>query len=59
VLVVAAIALGVKVAFSRGRVSSKRSNGEVRGDRYSRSLHRPQASDVEDDLARLKRETGS
>ncbi len=58
VLAVAVIVLAVKVAFNRKQVSWKRSRGEVRGPRDGRSLRRQTTPDVEDDLARLKRETG-
>jgi hypothetical protein len=58
VLAVAVVVLAVKVAFNRKRALGKRSTGEVRGPRDSRSLRRPKAPDVDDDLARLKRETG-
>jgi membrane protein implicated in regulation of membrane protease activity len=58
VLAVAAVVLAVKVAFNRKQVSWKRPNGEVRGTRYSRSLRRDNTSDVDDEMARLKRETG-
>jgi uncharacterized membrane protein AbrB (regulator of aidB expression) len=58
VLAVAVIVLGIKVAFNRRRVSGTRANTQVRGRRYSRSLHRIKTPGVDDDLARLKRETG-
>jgi hypothetical protein len=58
VLAVAVIVLGVKVAFKRRQVSWKKPSGEVRGPRYSRSLRRHNTVDVDDDLARLKREMG-
>jgi membrane protein implicated in regulation of membrane protease activity len=55
VLAVAVIALAIKVAVSRKRVSW-RSNAELR--RRSRSLRGRKAPDPDDDLARLKREMG-
>jgi hypothetical protein len=58
VLAVAAVVLAAEVAFNRKQVSSKRPNGEVRGPRYGRPLRRHNASDVDDELVRLKRETG-
>ncbi len=58
VAAVAAIVLGVKVAFNRKQVSWKGAKGEVRGPRHSRPLRRHNTSDVDDELARLKRETG-
>ena len=57
VLAVAVIVLAVKVALNRKQISWKRPNGEVRGPRYSRPLRRHNTSDVDDELARLKRET--
>jgi membrane protein implicated in regulation of membrane protease activity len=57
VLAVAVIVLAVKVAFNRKRALGKRSSGEIHGRRDARSLRRPKAPDVDDDLARLKRET--
>jgi hypothetical protein len=57
-IAVAAIVIGVKVAFNRKQVSWKGANGEVRGPRYSRPLRRHNTSDVDDELAQLKRETG-
>jgi hypothetical protein len=56
-LAVAAIVLAIKVAFNRKQVSWKRPSGEVRVPRYSRPLRRHNTSDVDDELARLKRET--
>jgi hypothetical protein len=58
VLAVAAIALGVKVAFGRRQISAKRADGQVRGPRSSRPLRSDYAADVDDEMARLKRETG-
>jgi hypothetical protein len=59
VLAVAVVVLAVKLAFNRKRALGKRSNGEIRGPRDSRSLRHQKAPDVDDDLARLKRETGA
>jgi hypothetical protein len=59
VLAVAVVVLAVKVAFNRKRSLGKRYNGEVRRPREGRSLRRSEAPDVDDDLARLKRETGA
>ncbi len=58
VLAVAVIVLAIKVAFNRRRAVGRRYNAEVRRPRDGRSLRRPKAPDVDDDLARLKRETG-
>jgi hypothetical protein len=58
VLAVAAVVLAAEVAFNRKQVSSKRPNREVRGPRYSRPLRRHDASDVDDELVRLKGEAG-
>jgi Flp pilus assembly protein TadB len=59
VIVVAAIAFAVKVAVNRRQVSSQRRNREVRGPGPSRPLRRHDAADVDDELARLKRDTGA
>jgi hypothetical protein len=58
VLVVAVIALAVRVAVNRKQVSRKRPTREVRGPRYSGPMRRSKTPDVDDELARLKRETG-
>jgi uncharacterized membrane protein YfcA len=58
VLAVAVIALAVKVAFNRKQISRTRPSGEIRGPRYSRPLRRHDTADVDDELARLKREAG-
>lgn len=58
VLVIAALALGIKAAFYKRQVSGKRPDGEVRGPAGNRLLHRQKTPDVDDDLARLKREMG-
>ena len=59
VLAVAAIALGVKVAVSRRQVSRRGPRREVRGASYGNPLGRHgKTPDVDDELARLKRETG-
>jgi hypothetical protein len=58
VLAVAVIVLAVKVAFNRKRALGRRSSGEIHGLRDGRSLRRHTTPDVDDDLARLKRETG-
>jgi hypothetical protein len=72
-LVVGGIAVAIKVARSRKRVSGKRAEREVRDhDRYqplpradvepysvpTEQPSRPAAQDVDDELARLKREMG-
>ena len=57
VLAVAAIVLGITVAFNRKRVSWQGASGEVRGLRNRGPLRR-NPSDVDEDLARLRRETG-
>ena len=72
-LVVGGVAIGIKVMSSRHQVSSKHKDREIRDDyssatppradvqQYSapRTTTRPAASDVDDELARLKREMGS
>jgi uncharacterized membrane protein len=58
-LVVAVIVLAVKVAFYRKQVSSSRSRSEVREPGYSSSLPRDHMRDLEEEIARLKREMGS
>jgi MFS superfamily sulfate permease-like transporter len=57
-LVVAAIVFAVKVAFSRQQVSWNRPGRQVRGPRFSSSPRRQDTRDVDDELARLKREMG-
>jgi hypothetical protein len=57
-LVVTAIVLAVKVAFYRKQVSWNRPDGEVREPTYSTPLPWHNARDVDDELARLKREMG-
>lgn len=59
VLAVAVVVLAVKLAFNRRRALGKRYNRELGGRRAGRSLRRPNTPDVDDDLARLKRETGA
>jgi Na+/H+ antiporter NhaB len=58
-LVVAAVVLAVKVAFYRGQVSRNRRDREVRGPAYSSPLPRHHRRDLDDELARLKREMGA
>jgi hypothetical protein len=58
VLAVAAIALAVKVAFNRKQVSWKKPDRELRGSGSGEPLGRRKTQDVDDELARLKRETG-
>jgi Na+/citrate or Na+/malate symporter len=73
-LVVGGIAIGIKVMSSRKQVSSKSKDKQIRDDDYSsaalprtdveqysapRTTSRPAVSDVDDELARLKREMGS
>jgi Na+/H+ antiporter NhaB len=58
-LVVAAVVLAVKVAFYRGQVSRNRRDREVRGPAYSSPLPRHYRRDLDDELARLKREMGA
>jgi hypothetical protein len=75
VLVVGAIAVAIKVARSNRQVSRKKPEREVREPEYSRPLPRadvepvstsvpprqaaPNTQDIDDELARLKREMGS
>lgn len=58
-LVIAAIAVAVKVAFYRAQVSAKTPDGEIREPRYSSPLPRHSPRNADDELARLKREMGS
>jgi hypothetical protein len=55
-LVVATIVLGIEVAFRRGQVSRRRHYREVREPGRGRPLRRPASPDVDDELARLRRE---
>jgi amino acid transporter len=55
-LVVATIVLAIKVAFYRKEVASHRRDREVREFTYSNSLPRHHTRDVDDELARLRRE---
>jgi hypothetical protein len=48
----------VKVALNRRQVSWKKPSPAVRGPRNSTPLRRHATPDVDDELARLKRETG-
>jgi hypothetical protein len=54
-LVVATVVLGVKAA-SRNKQVSGRADREVRQPEYNRPLRRQEAPNVDDELARLKRE---
>jgi membrane protein implicated in regulation of membrane protease activity len=58
-LVVATVVLAVKAAFYRGQVSRNKRDNEVRGRTYSSPLPRHHQRDVDDELARLRREMGS
>ena len=58
VLVVAAIVLGVKAAFYKRQLSERRAEREVRGPAHNSRTRRRLARDVEDELARLRREMG-
>ena len=58
VLVVAVIVLAIKVAFYRQQISWKMPDSEIREPRYSSPLPRHNIRDVDDELARLKREMG-
>ena len=57
-LVVAVIVLAIKAAFYRNQLSSKRPDSEIREPRYSSPVSRHNTRDVDDELARLKREMG-
>jgi membrane protein implicated in regulation of membrane protease activity len=57
-LVVATVVLAVKVAFYRKQVSRNRHDSELRDPTYSSPLPRYDASNVDDELARLRREMG-
>jgi hypothetical protein len=58
VLVAATIALGIKAAFYKKQVSGKRPDREVRGPAYNSLPRRQTTPNVDDELARLKREMG-
>jgi hypothetical protein len=74
-LVVGAVAVAIKVSRSGKQVSGKKAEREVREPEYSRPLpradvepvatqypsqpSRPNSQDIDDELARLKREMGS
>ncbi len=74
-LLVGAVAVAIKVARSGKQISRKRAEREVREPDYSRSLpradvepvatsyppqpSRPSSQDIDDELARLKREMGA
>lgn len=57
-LVIAAVALGIKAAFYRKQVSGMRHDREVRRPAYNSLLHSQKTPNVDDELARLKREMG-
>lgn len=57
-LVAAVIVLAVKVAFYRRQVPSGRRRGQVREPRYTGPLPGRAVPDVEEEMARIKRETG-
>lgn len=57
-LVFAAIVLGVKAAFYKKQVSGKMPDQEVRGPAHQSLLNRQKTPNVDDELARLKREMG-
>jgi len=57
-LVVATVVLAVKVAFYRGQVTRNNRDSEVRGPAYTSPLPRHLWRDIDDELARLKREMG-
>jgi membrane protein implicated in regulation of membrane protease activity len=55
-LVVATVVLAVKVAFYRAQISRNRRDSEVRGPKHNSALASHLGRDVDDELARLKRE---
>jgi MFS superfamily sulfate permease-like transporter len=57
-LVVGIVVLSVKVAFRRGQISRRGAGREVRDRTSSRPLRGQAGPDVDDDLARLRREMG-
>jgi len=57
-LVITTIVLAVKMAFYRKQVSRNRPRSEVREPAYNSPLPRYNTRDVDDELARLKREMG-
>lgn len=58
VLVAAAIAFGIKAAFHKKQVSGKQPDREVRGPADNSLPHHQTTPNVDDELARLKREIG-
>jgi hypothetical protein len=58
-LVVAVIVLAIKGAFYRRQISWDRPDSEIREPRFSSPLPRHNIRDVDDELARLKREMGA
>jgi hypothetical protein len=57
-LVVGAIVLAVKAARHKGKVSSAKAEREVSQPAYASPLPRPQKPNVDDELAKLKRDMG-
>lgn len=55
-LVVGAIVLGIKASFYKRQVSGRKPDWEVRNPAYNRPLRHQETSNVDDELARLRRE---
>jgi hypothetical protein len=55
VIAVAIIALAIKVAVNRRQLSRQRRSG-ISGSKYTRPLRRRDPTDIDDELARLKRD---
>ena len=58
VLVAAVVVLGIKASFHKRQVSSKKPDREVPGPVPNSPPRRQKTPDVDDEIARLKRETG-
>ena len=57
-LVVAVVVFAIKAAFYRSQLSSKRPSSEIHEPRPGSPSRRHNAREVDDELARLKREMG-
>ena len=57
-LVVAVIALAIRTALYRRQISSRKQDNEISEPWYRSTLSRHDTRDIDDELARLKRETG-
>jgi len=57
-LVVAVIALAIRTALYRRQISSRKQDNEISEPWYRSTLSRHDTRGIDDELARLKRETG-